>query len=94
MNVALTHPSLLPSRKVFYFLWANCLVAFTFFLSTLFRSTKTAVVCAFLYTFATGLIGWLLLTPFIQRGYWWYVGWGGLEGGSLRSAVVIGGPLV
>lgn len=73
MSLSLTPPSLTHSRKVFYFLWANCLVAFTFFLSTLFRSTKTAVVCAFLYTFATGLIGWLLLTPFIQRGYWWYV---------------------
>ncbi|EFN50493.1 hypothetical protein CHLNCDRAFT_141395, partial [Chlorella variabilis] len=40
---------------VFYLLWINCLLAFTFLLSTLFRSSKTAVVVGFLYVFGTGL---------------------------------------
>ena len=56
---------------VFYLLWVNCLVAFTFLLSTLFRSTRTAVVVAFLYVFGTGLMGYLLLQNFVGAGYWW-----------------------
>ena len=39
---------------VFYFIWGNCLIAFTFLASTLFTSTKTAVVTAFLWVFGTG----------------------------------------
>lgn len=58
---------------MFYFLWVNCLISFAFLLSTFFRSARTAVVVAFLYTFATGLIGYLLLSQFIQSGHWWYV---------------------
>ncbi|KAL6775733.1 ABCA3A [Auxenochlorella protothecoides x Auxenochlorella symbiontica] len=58
---------------VFYFLWVNCLISFAFLLSTFFRSSRTAVVVAFLYTFATGLIGYLLLTQFIQSGHWWVI---------------------
>lgn len=60
--------------QVFYFLWVNCLISFAFLLSTFFRSSRTAVVVAFLYTFATGLIGYLLLTQFIQSGHWWCAG--------------------
>ena len=46
---------------VFYFLWVACLVAFTFLMSACFRSARTAVSVAFLYVFASGLIGYLLL---------------------------------
>jgi hypothetical protein len=56
---------------VFYFLWVACLVAFTFLLSALFRSARTAVVVAFLYVFGTGLVGYLLLQSFVAAGNWW-----------------------
>lgn len=39
---------------VWYLLWTNVLVAWAFLLSTLFRSSKTAVVFSFLYVFGTG----------------------------------------
>lgn len=58
---------------VFYLLWVACLVSFTFLLATLFRSARTAVVVAFLYTFACGLLGYLLLQNFIAAGDWWVV---------------------
>ncbi|EFN57407.1 hypothetical protein CHLNCDRAFT_30336 [Chlorella variabilis] len=58
---------------VFYLLWINCLLAFTFLLSTLFRSSKTAVVVGFLYVFGTGLVGILLLQTFISEAYWWVI---------------------
>lgn len=58
---------------VFYFLWMGCLVSFTFLLSTMFKSTRTAVVVAFLYVFGTGLVGYLLLQSFVAAGQWWTV---------------------
>jgi len=58
---------------VFFLLWVLCLVAFTFLLATLFKSARTAVVVAFLYVFASGLIGYLLLQNFVASGYWWAV---------------------
>lgn len=58
---------------VFYLLWVNCLIAFAFLLSTLFRSTRTAVVVAFLYVFGTGLVGYLLIQQFIASNHWWVV---------------------
>jgi ABC-type multidrug transport system ATPase subunit len=58
---------------VFFLLWVLCLVAFTFLLATIFRSARTAVVVAFLYVFASGLIGYLLLQSFVAAGHWWAV---------------------
>lgn len=58
---------------VFYFLWVACLVAFTFLLSAIFRSARTAVATAFIYVFASGLIGYLLLQNFVAAGRWWAV---------------------
>eukprot|EP00887_Chlorella_sp_A99_P004767 scaffold4.g4767.t1 len=58
---------------VYYLLWTNVLVAWAFLLSTLFRSSKTAVVASFLYVFGTGLVGWLLLQQFVARDHWWVV---------------------
>jgi len=56
---------------LFYFVWGNCLVAFGFFLSTLFKKVKTAVVVGYLYTIGSGLIGYLLFQSLIERGYSW-----------------------
>lgn len=47
---------------VFYLLWIINLVSFTFLLSTVLHSTRTAVVTSFLYVFGTGLVGEFLLT--------------------------------
>lgn len=58
---------------VFYLLWTNCLVAFAFLLSALFRSSKTAVTVGFLYVLGTGLVGYLLVQQFVSQGYWWVV---------------------
>jgi hypothetical protein len=46
---------------IFYFLFGNCMIAMAFMLSSLFTSSRTAVTVAFLYVFASGLIGELLL---------------------------------
>jgi ABC-type transport system involved in multi-copper enzyme maturation permease subunit len=48
-------------QVVFYFLYGHSLVAFAFFLSSLFSSSRTAVVAAFIYLFGSGLIGSLML---------------------------------
>jgi hypothetical protein len=63
-----------PSRvQVFYLLWSNCLIGFAFLLSTLFTSTRTALVTAFLLTFASGLFGFLVLQSFIRSERWWII---------------------
>lgn len=46
---------------IFYFLHGQCMIAFAFMLSSLFSSSLVAVVFAYLYVFASGLIGSLLL---------------------------------
>ncbi len=46
---------------IFYFLQGNCMIAFAFMLSSIFSSSRTAIVVAFLYVFGSGLIGELLL---------------------------------
>lgn len=56
---------------MFYFVWGNCLVAFAFLISTFFRSTRTAVVVAYLWVIATGLLGYLLFQNFVERKHWW-----------------------
>jgi ABC-type transport system involved in multi-copper enzyme maturation permease subunit len=52
---------------IFYFLNGQCMIAFAFMLSSLFRSSLTAVVFAYLYVFASGLIGSLLLQTFMNQ---------------------------
>jgi hypothetical protein len=47
-------------------------------LSTLFRSARTATAAAFIYVFASGLIGYLLLQNFVAADKWWCVEWLGL----------------
>lgn len=53
------------------------MIAFAFMLSSLFRSSTTAVVFAYIYVFATGLIGSLLLKPFMDQNALWcfFVEW-------------------
>ncbi len=46
---------------IFYFLFGNCMIAFCFLLSSFFASSRTATAVAFIYVFATGLIGELML---------------------------------
>lgn len=58
---------------VFYLLWIGCLVATTFLLSVCYESSRTSTVSGFLYVFATGLIGYLLLSKLVSAGYWWVV---------------------
>jgi len=48
-------------QVIFYFLQGQCMIGFAFMLSSLFSSSLVAVVFAYLYVFASGLIGSLLL---------------------------------
>ncbi|KAG2497357.1 hypothetical protein HYH03_004516 [Edaphochlamys debaryana] len=48
-------------QAVLYFIFGNNMIAFMYVLSSLFRSSRTATVSMFLYVFATGLMGELLL---------------------------------
>lgn len=72
-------PQLLPAgiQIIFYFLHGNCMIAFTFVLSSLFTNSRTAVVFAFLYVFASGLIGELLLRPFMgdDKSWLFFIQW-------------------
>ena len=62
---------------IFFFLQGQCMIAFAFLLSSLFSSALVAVVFAYLYVFASGLIGNLLFQTFINQGASWmfYVEW-------------------
>mmetsp|Transcript_12375 Transcript_12375/g.35287 ORF Transcript_12375/g.35287 Transcript_12375/m.35287 type:complete len:983 (+) Transcript_12375:143-3091(+) len=60
-------------QLVFYLLWTGCLVATTFLMSACYASTRTSTVSGFLYVFATGLIGYLLLSKLVSAGYWWVI---------------------
>jgi len=51
---------------ILYLLFGQCQIAFTFLLSSLFSSSRTAVVCGYLYVLATGLLGYLLLEPLMD----------------------------
>jgi hypothetical protein len=55
-------------QAVFYFLYGNNLIALAFMLSSLFSNSRTAVTVAFLYVFASGLIGNLLLEVNVRAG--------------------------
>lgn len=48
-------------QAALYLIFGNTMVAFSFLLSCCFQSSKTAVIFAYLYVLATGLIGSLLL---------------------------------
>ncbi|KAG2425810.1 hypothetical protein HXX76_013435 [Chlamydomonas incerta] len=56
---------------IFYFLFGNNMIAFSFVLSSLFGSSRTSTVVAFIYVFATGLIGELLLKVFMEKDAGW-----------------------
>mmetsp|Transcript_33634 Transcript_33634/g.74460 ORF Transcript_33634/g.74460 Transcript_33634/m.74460 type:complete len:1035 (+) Transcript_33634:121-3225(+) len=62
---------------IFYFLHGQCMIAFAFMLSSLFSSSTTATVTAYLYVFASGLIGSLLLQTFMRTDALWcfFVEW-------------------
>lgn len=61
INLKIFRRTKLGIQIIFYLLFGNCMISFAFLLSSIFTSTKTAVVVAFLYVFATGLLGELLL---------------------------------
>ena len=50
-----------------YFLFGNLMIAFSFFLGSIFGSSRTATVVAFLYVFASGLLGVLLLQVLMDK---------------------------
>ncbi|KAG1659570.1 hypothetical protein FOA52_011926 [Chlamydomonas sp. UWO 241] len=56
---------------VFYLLQGFCMIAFAFMMSSFFTSALTAVTFAYLYVFASGLIGSLLLQVFINQNQLW-----------------------
>ncbi|KAG2490617.1 hypothetical protein HYH03_011009 [Edaphochlamys debaryana] len=56
---------------VFYLIFGNNMIAFAFMLSSLFSSSRTSTVVAFIYVFATGLIGELLLKVFMEKDALW-----------------------
>ena len=58
---------------IFYIIFGNNMIAFAFLLSCLFSSAKTASVFAYLLVFATGLIGYLLLSQLIVSGAWYVI---------------------
>ncbi|MEW5299847.1 MAG: hypothetical protein WDW36_002821 [Sanguina aurantia] len=62
---------------VFYFLFGNTMIAFAFMLSSLFSSARTVVVVGFVYIIASGLLGFLLFQPFMEKNASWlfFVEW-------------------
>lgn len=58
---------------IFYFIFGNNMIAFCFLLSSIFSNSRTAVVTAFLYVFASGLIGDQILEVFMADNPGWMV---------------------
>mmetsp|Transcript_40231 Transcript_40231/g.119957 ORF Transcript_40231/g.119957 Transcript_40231/m.119957 type:complete len:1026 (-) Transcript_40231:846-3923(-) len=56
---------------IFYLLHGQCMIASAFLVSSFFTSSLTAVVFAYLYVFASGLIGSLLLQTFMNQNQLW-----------------------
>ncbi|GIL46004.1 hypothetical protein Vafri_3096 [Volvox africanus] len=54
-------------QAVLFFIFGNNMLAFIFMLSSFFSSSRTATVVSFLYVFATGLIGELLLRTLMEE---------------------------
>jgi len=58
-------------QAIFYILYGQVQMAFTFFLSSLFSNSRTAVVAGYVYVLASGLLGFLLFQPLMDQAYWW-----------------------
>ncbi|GLI63912.1 hypothetical protein VaNZ11_007051 [Volvox africanus] len=54
-------------QAVMFFIFGNNMIAFIFMLSSFFSSSRTATVASFLYIFAMGLIGELLLRALMEE---------------------------
>lgn len=50
------------------FIWGNALIAMSLLISCFFTSTRTATVFCYLYIFATGLVGYLMLRFLLDLG--------------------------
>ncbi|CAD7698561.1 unnamed protein product [Ostreobium quekettii] len=85
-------------QLLFYFLFGNVQIAFSFLLSSFFQTTLTAMVFSFLWVFGTGLLGNVLLVRLIERDVFYvkliqlipafgaYRGWYELGQHSFRAA--------
>ncbi|GAX75876.1 hypothetical protein CEUSTIGMA_g3319.t1 [Chlamydomonas eustigma] len=58
---------------ILYIIFGNTMIAFAFVLSCFFTSARTAVVFAYLYVLATGLLGWEPITNFMNENRWYCV---------------------
>lgn len=56
---------------VFFAIWGFTLVSSAFLASVFFTNPKTALVTTYLYVFATGLLGSLLLGTYMGLDEWW-----------------------
>lgn len=73
INLSLFTKNAYGIQIIFYFLFGNTLIAFSFLLSSLFTSARTATVFAFLVVFGSGLIGYLLLDRLFTKDVWYNV---------------------
>eukprot|EP01052_Picozoa_sp_SAG31_P019455 SAG31_NODE_1418_length_8439_cov_20.075540_2_plen_110_part_00 len=51
---------------VFYFIFGNLQISWTFLVSTVFSKTKTATIASYLYVFLSALVANVLLTFFVE----------------------------
>jgi hypothetical protein len=60
---------------VLYVLWGAAMVSLAFVMSALFSSARTATVAAYLFVFASGLLGYMLVRYLLDLGgrAWWAV---------------------
>jgi len=58
-------------QVIHYLIYGNTMIAFCFFLSCFFTSSKTAVVFGYLFVLATGLIGQLLIQILMDDDKWY-----------------------
>jgi hypothetical protein len=56
---------------ILYALFGNNMIAFSFLLSCIFPSSRTATVFAYLLVFGSGLVGSLLLSQLANAGLWY-----------------------
>jgi hypothetical protein len=56
---------------ILYALFGNNMIAFSFLLSCIFTSSRTATVFAYLLVFGSGLVGSLLLSQLANAGLWY-----------------------
>lgn len=56
------------------FVWGNAMIALSLLLSCFFTSTRTATVFCYMFVFATGLIGYLLMRALLDlQGYVFWI---------------------